>query len=103
MVDCRLDINFRYTVDCLSPGQRHWPEDLTWHPDGHSLFACYTADNGDSQVAIIKNDNKQVNSHTFGVGWDSFAILSSENFRFYRVLYFSRIVKMDGSLIAALH
>ncbi|CAM6085184.1 unnamed protein product [Calypogeia fissa] len=54
-----LDVNFRYTVDCLSPGQRHWPEDLTWHPDGHSLFACYTADNGDSQVAIIKNDNKQ--------------------------------------------
>ncbi|KAG6550237.1 hypothetical protein Mapa_008197 [Marchantia paleacea] len=54
-----LDINFRYAVDCLSPGQRHWPEDMAWHPEGHSIFAVYTADHHDSQVAIIKNDTKK--------------------------------------------
>ncbi|KAL2610409.1 hypothetical protein R1flu_028982 [Riccia fluitans] len=53
-----LDINYRYNVDCLSPEQRHWPEDLTWHPEGHSIFAIYTADHKDSQVAIIRNDIK---------------------------------------------
>ncbi|KAL3690262.1 hypothetical protein R1sor_016571 [Riccia sorocarpa] len=53
-----LDISYRYNVECLSPVQRHWPEDMTWHPEGHSIFAIYTADHNESQVAIIRNDMK---------------------------------------------
>ncbi|CAN1242144.1 hypothetical protein LINPERPRIM_LOCUS5236 [Linum perenne] len=30
-----------------------WPEDIAWHPLGDSLVATYTADSGDSQIAII--------------------------------------------------
>eukprot|EP00897_Mesotaenium_endlicherianum_P008103 jgi/Mesen1/7320/ME000376S06487 len=48
----------RFSADCLSPGNRRWPEDLAWHPDGSSLVAVFTADNDDSQVAIIKNGSK---------------------------------------------
>ncbi|OAY78642.1 hypothetical protein ACMD2_07200 [Ananas comosus] len=41
------------TTDCLSPKQRRWPEDLTWHPDGDSIFAAYSADGGDSQISVL--------------------------------------------------
>lgn len=41
------------SVHCLSSGQRRWPEELTWHPSGESIFACYSADGKDDQVAII--------------------------------------------------
>ncbi|XP_057832136.1 uncharacterized protein LOC131042833 isoform X2 [Cryptomeria japonica] len=41
------------TTDCQSPVQRRWPEDMTWHPYGDSLFLAYTADGGDNQVSII--------------------------------------------------
>ncbi|ONK72147.1 uncharacterized protein A4U43_C04F16280 [Asparagus officinalis] len=41
------------TTDCMSLKQRRWPEDITWHPDGDSLFAVYSADGGDSQISIL--------------------------------------------------
>ncbi|XP_073002776.1 uncharacterized protein [Typha latifolia] len=41
------------TTDCVSPKQRKWPEDLTWHPDGDSIFAAYSADGGDSQISRL--------------------------------------------------
>lgn len=53
----RYGVNLSHTVDCNSPGQRHWPEDLAWHPLGETLFAVYTADGG-PQVAIINTSKK---------------------------------------------
>ncbi|CAL4937123.1 unnamed protein product [Urochloa decumbens] len=44
-------ISFRGKTDCFSPKHR-WPEDIAWHPDGDTIFAVYTADNGDSQVSM---------------------------------------------------
>ncbi|MCO5600381.1 hypothetical protein L7F22_054493 [Adiantum nelumboides] len=41
------------SVHCLSTGQKRWPEDLTWHPSGNSIFACYGADAQDDQVSVI--------------------------------------------------
>ncbi|CAN1242145.1 hypothetical protein LINPERPRIM_LOCUS5236 [Linum perenne] len=41
------------TTECISPKTRRWPEDIAWHPLGDSLVATYTADSGDSQIAII--------------------------------------------------
>eukprot|EP00252_Welwitschia_mirabilis_P009781 TRINITY_DN22654_c0_g1_i1.p1 TRINITY_DN22654_c0_g1~~TRINITY_DN22654_c0_g1_i1.p1 ORF type:complete len:546 (-),score=123.47 TRINITY_DN22654_c0_g1_i1:280-1917(-) len=52
------------TSDCLSPKQRRWPEDMTWHPFGDKIFACYSADGGDNQVSII-NLNVTKNRVTF--------------------------------------
>lgn len=46
-------ITLRGFVDCLSSGQKRWPEDLAWHPSGESIFVCYSADARDDQVAII--------------------------------------------------
>ncbi|KAI5071504.1 hypothetical protein GOP47_0013755 [Adiantum capillus-veneris] len=46
-------LNFLSSVDCLSPKQRRWPEDMVWHPNGDSLYACYSADGGDNQVAVV--------------------------------------------------
>lgn len=41
-----------------NPGpRRRWPEDIAWHPSGSSLFSVYTADGGDSQIAVL-NLNK---------------------------------------------
>ncbi|XP_026418482.1 U5 small nuclear ribonucleoprotein 40 kDa protein-like [Papaver somniferum] len=40
------------STDCISP-KRRWPEDITWHPRGDSLFSVYTADGGDSQISIL--------------------------------------------------
>eukprot|EP00249_Psilotum_nudum_P014573 c24893_g1_i3 orf=405-1796(-) len=48
------------TVDCLSPGQRRWSEDMTWDPSGQLLFACYSADGKDNQIAIINASRKKV-------------------------------------------
>ncbi|CDP08114.1 unnamed protein product [Coffea canephora] len=45
------------TTDCASAKQRRWPEDIAWHPQGDSLFSVYSADNGDTQIAIL-NLNK---------------------------------------------
>ena len=56
----RFGLNLSHTVDCISPGQRRWPEDLAWHPHGESLFAVYTADGG-PQLGIIKT-SKAVSS-----------------------------------------
>jgi WD40 repeat protein len=49
----RCELNVSHTVDCISPGQRRWPEDLAWHPLDETLFAVYTA-NGGPQIGIIK-------------------------------------------------
>ncbi|MCO5558056.1 hypothetical protein L7F22_011631 [Adiantum nelumboides] len=51
-------LSFLSSVDCLSPKQRRWPEDMVWHPSGDSLFACYSADGGDDQVAVIDTSGK---------------------------------------------
>ncbi|KAI3905648.1 hypothetical protein MKX01_036557 [Papaver californicum] len=40
------------SIDCISL-KRRWPEDITWHPRGDSLFSVYTADGGDSQISIL--------------------------------------------------
>lgn len=40
-------------TECLSPKQRRWPEDVSWHPGGNSIFAAYSADGGDNQISII--------------------------------------------------
>ncbi|KAD4385895.1 hypothetical protein E3N88_26064 [Mikania micrantha] len=45
------------TADCASTKNRRWPEDIAWHPHGGSLFTIYTADGGDSQIAVL-NLNK---------------------------------------------
>jgi hypothetical protein len=47
------ELNVSHTIDCISPGQRRWPEDLAWHPVDETLFAVYTADGG-PQIGIIK-------------------------------------------------
>ncbi|XP_010314235.1 uncharacterized protein [Solanum lycopersicum] len=49
--------NLLSSTDCLSSKHRRWPEDLAWHPEGHSLFCAYSADGGDSQISIL-NLNK---------------------------------------------
>ncbi|CAN0915918.1 hypothetical protein LINGRAHAP2_LOCUS29402 [Linum grandiflorum] len=46
------------TTECISPKTRRWPEDIAWHPSGNSLVATYTADSGDSQIAIIDLNKK---------------------------------------------
>lgn len=51
-------VNLSHTVDCISPVQRRWPEDLAWHPLGEMLFAVYTADGG-PQIAIINTSKKK--------------------------------------------
>ncbi|GLJ47522.1 hypothetical protein SUGI_1003470 [Cryptomeria japonica] len=48
-----LSLKLLSTIESVSPGQRRWPEDITWHPDGEKLFAAYSADGGDHQVSII--------------------------------------------------
>lgn len=54
---CRSGASLLSATDCVSSKQRRWPEDITWHPDGNSLFAVYSADGGDSQVSVT-NLNK---------------------------------------------
>ncbi|KAL5662885.1 hypothetical protein ACJX0J_022993, partial [Zea mays] len=44
-------LSFRGKTDFFSPKHR-WPEDIAWHPAGETIFAVYTADNGDSQVSM---------------------------------------------------
>ncbi|XP_068661092.1 uncharacterized protein [Aristolochia californica] len=47
------------TMDAVSPKQRRWPEDITWHPQGDSLFCVYTADGGDSQISMLNLNSRQ--------------------------------------------
>ncbi|KAF5195392.1 Transducin family protein / WD-40 repeat family protein [Thalictrum thalictroides] len=47
------------STDCVSTKQRRWPEDITWHPQGGSLFCVYTADAGDSQISILNLNSSQ--------------------------------------------
>ncbi|KAJ9567893.1 hypothetical protein OSB04_003859 [Centaurea solstitialis] len=46
------------TADCASSKHRRWPEDIAWHPHGGSLFSVYSADGGDSQIAVLNLNNK---------------------------------------------
>ncbi|XP_078447433.1 transducin family protein / WD-40 repeat family protein isoform X2 [Wolffia australiana] len=50
------------STDCLSPGQRRWPEDIAWHPDGDCLFAAYSADGADAQISVwnVASSNRKV-------------------------------------------
>lgn len=50
--------------NCSTQGAR-WPEDLTWHPNGDSVFSAYTADSGNSQVSILNLNKKGKDSVTF--------------------------------------
>lgn len=48
------------STDCLSAMSKY-PDDITWHPNGDSVFAVYNADDKDSQVSIINfNSSKEV-------------------------------------------
>ncbi|URE31525.1 WD domain, G-beta repeat [Musa troglodytarum] len=53
------------SMDCLSPKQRRWPEDIAWHPDGDSIFAVYTADGGDSQISVLNLNASRGKKVTF--------------------------------------
>lgn len=48
-------ISLLSSTDCMSPKKR-WPEDIAWHPDGDTLFAVYSADDGDSQISILDHN-----------------------------------------------
>lgn len=56
----RSSASLHSATDCVSPKQRRWPEDVAWHPEGHSLFCVYTADAGDSQISVINLNKLQV-------------------------------------------
>jgi hypothetical protein len=56
---CRPSLSFRGKTDFFSPKHR-WPEDIAWHPAGETIFAVYTADNGDSQVSMTNLISGQV-------------------------------------------
>ncbi|XP_074375573.1 uncharacterized protein LOC141717422 isoform X2 [Apium graveolens] len=43
-----------------------WPEDIAWHPQGKSIFSVFSADGGDSQVAVLDlNKGKEKRCVTF--------------------------------------
>ncbi|XWS51507.1 hypothetical protein CRYUN_Cryun12cG0181900 [Craigia yunnanensis] len=50
---------FLSTTDCVSSGERRWPEDIAWHPHGNTLFSVYTADAGDSQISVLNLNKTQ--------------------------------------------
>ncbi|XP_074278318.1 uncharacterized protein LOC141601907 [Silene latifolia] len=47
------------SLDCPSPKQRRWPEDIAWHPDGNKLVAVYSADGGDNQISVLDLNKSQ--------------------------------------------
>ncbi|KAJ0790253.1 putative transcription factor WD40-like family [Helianthus annuus] len=54
------------TADCASTKNRRWPEDIAWHPHGGSVFTVYSADGGDSQIAVLNlNKTKEQKRVTF--------------------------------------
>ncbi|KAM0018694.1 putative transcription factor WD40-like family [Helianthus debilis subsp. tardiflorus] len=54
------------TADCASTKNRRWPEDIAWHPHGGSVFTVYSADGGDSQIAVLNlNKAKEKKRVTF--------------------------------------
>uniref|UniRef100_A0A0D9W1H0 Uncharacterized protein n=1 Tax=Leersia perrieri TaxID=77586 RepID=A0A0D9W1H0_9ORYZ len=65
-------ISLLSTTDCFSPNHR-WPEDVAWHPDGETIFAVYSADNGDYQVSVMNRSMPKqktflpVKPHTKGI------------------------------------
>ncbi|KAK1363133.1 hypothetical protein POM88_038694 [Heracleum sosnowskyi] len=51
------------STECVSVKQRRWPEDIAWHPHGNSLFSVFSADGGDSQVAVLDLNSRKERSH----------------------------------------
>ncbi|CAH1423100.1 unnamed protein product [Lactuca virosa] len=51
--------NLLSSINCASMKQRRWPEDVAWHPNGGSLISVYSADGGDSQIAILNLNERQ--------------------------------------------
>ncbi|KAL9239400.1 hypothetical protein vseg_013729 [Gypsophila vaccaria] len=47
------------SLDCPSPKQRRWPEDIAWHPEGSKLIAVYSADGGDNQISVLDLNKSQ--------------------------------------------
>ncbi|XP_076945393.1 uncharacterized protein LOC143616456 [Bidens hawaiensis] len=54
----RSDANLVSSINAAST-QRRWPEDIAWHPHGNSLISVYTADSGQSQLAVLNLNNKE--------------------------------------------
>lgn len=53
--------NLLNAINGASLKQRRWPEDVAWHPNGGSLISVYSADGGDSQIAILNlNEGEEV-------------------------------------------
>ncbi|KAI3695627.1 hypothetical protein L1987_78626 [Smallanthus sonchifolius] len=50
--------NLVNSINAASLKQRRWPEDIAWHPHGGSLISVYSADCGDSQLAILNLNDK---------------------------------------------
>lgn len=50
------------STDCVSVKQKRWPEDIAWHPHGNSLFSVFSADGGDSQVAVLDLNSRKERS-----------------------------------------
>ncbi|KAK9748236.1 hypothetical protein RND81_02G045000 [Saponaria officinalis] len=50
------------SLDCPSPKQRRWPEDIAWHPEGSKLVAVYSADGGDNQISVLDLNKSQSNA-----------------------------------------
>ncbi|CAN6451186.1 unnamed protein product [Victoria cruziana] len=60
----RSNVSLLSSTDCISP-KRRWPEDMTWHPHGNSIFAAYSADDGDCQVSILNLNSSKETRVTF--------------------------------------
>ncbi|PWA98051.1 transducin family protein / WD-40 repeat family protein [Artemisia annua] len=47
------------SINAASLKQRRWPEDVAWHPNGSSMIFVYSADGGDSQIAVMDMNKGQ--------------------------------------------
>ncbi|XP_031499401.1 uncharacterized protein LOC116263755 isoform X2 [Nymphaea colorata] len=52
------------STDCLSSMWKS-PDNITWHPNGDSVFAVYSADDKDSQVSILNFNSSKESRVTF--------------------------------------
>lgn len=79
--------------DCVSPKQRRWPEDITWHPEGHSLFSAYSADGGDSQISVLNLNKTQGVSKALTNVYRNPHELHNKEFSFWKPLFVLDIIK----------